>query len=191
MLQSRSNLKARANIYSNLERVAVTTQWNSRCPRRCRPKHPVSGGATQILAHMPIAQEFTPSEAILVAVDMVFRFTTETGADIITVNIRKGTITSPVLATTSQVVAACHTGVTCLVHFEFPAPLLVNPGDKYIIEVRATKPIHAWQSDGVEIILEEQLLSRGLSFPMQTLFSNVLSIGHRGTHRHQARQPPE
>src|SRR6266487_2086320 len=100
----------------------------------------VSGGGTQVLAHMPIGQEFTPSQPILVAVDVAFRGSDSGGFDTITVNIRKGTITSPILATTSQVVPGCSLTppANCLVHFDFPTPLLVNPGDKYVLELQAT-----------------------------------------------------
>jgi hypothetical protein len=111
--------------------------------------NPVTGGGSQILAHMPIGQEFTPSQPILSAVDIAFRGG-EGEADTITVNIRKGTITSPVLATLSQVVAPCpfiSSPFTCIVHFDLPAPLSVTPGDKYVLELQATKPFHAWQTD--------------------------------------------
>jgi len=107
-------------------------------------------GGSQILAHMPVGQEFTPSQDILVAVDVKLGLATDEGSDTITVNIRKGTITSPILATASQVVAPCPDTppFSCgLVHFDFPAPLLVNPGDTYVLELQATKQTHAWTRD--------------------------------------------
>jgi hypothetical protein len=110
----------------------------------------VDGGAQQILAHQPIGQEFTPSQPLLVAVDIALFGSAEPGSGAITVNIRQETITAPVLATTSQVVSACQADelpFTCMVHFDFPAPVLVTPGMVYVLELQTTTPIHAWQGD--------------------------------------------
>jgi hypothetical protein len=106
------------------------------------------GGGTLISVHIPIGQEFTPFQPILVAVDIAFRGgNPENETDTITVNIRKGTITSPVLASTSQVVPPCPNmpPYTCgLTHFDFSTPLQVTPGDIYVLELTATNGSHAW-----------------------------------------------
>ena len=142
MLQNRSNLKAKLTSIAILGMLLLLRSGTIFAHGDVDQSNSVSGGGSQILAHMPIGQEFTPSQPILVAVDIAFRGGIEEGADTITINIRKGTITSPVLATTSQVVAACPftPPFTCIVHFDFPAPLSVNPGDKYILELQATTP---------------------------------------------------
>lgn len=102
-------------------------------------------GGRQILHFMPVGQEFTPTEPILVAVDVrLAGINTRSGDDTITAIIRKGTIGSPVLATESQIVWAFFRG---LVHFHFPTPLSVIPGDVYVLELQATKGTHAWNYD--------------------------------------------
>jgi hypothetical protein len=109
--------------------------------------NPVGAGGSQILAHMPLGQEFTPTQPILTAVDVNLGLAINDGADMLTVNIRKGTITSPILATTSQMVAPCTDTppYACgLVHFDFPTPLLVNPGEIYVLELQATNRTHGW-----------------------------------------------
>lgn len=90
----------------------------------------------------PTGQEFTPSNPTLLGVDInVAPANPGFGDDTLTVNIRKGTITAPILATTSQVVAASFSG---LAHFDLPAPLSVTPGDVYVLEVQASKLTHGW-----------------------------------------------
>ncbi len=99
----------------------------------------------QILHFSPVGQEFTPTEPILVAIDVrLDGINTHRGDDTITAIVRKGTIGSPVLATESQIVGAFFRG---LVHFHFPTPLSVIPGDVYVLELQATKPTHGWIFD--------------------------------------------
>ncbi len=114
--------------------------------------NPVGAGGSQILANGPVAQEFTPSQPILVAVDVNLSLAIDEGSDTLTVNIREGSLASPVLATTSQLVAPCPNipPFACgLTHFDFPSPLMVTPGNTYILELQATKTTHAWvRADG-------------------------------------------
>lgn len=107
-----------------------------------------SGAANLVLVHQPIGQEFTPSTPSLVGVDVVFRGSMTAGSDVITINIRAGTIRSAPLATTSRVVRQCPLAppYLCIEHFDFPGIVAVAPGDTYVLEVQATSPIHAWQS---------------------------------------------
>lgn len=145
--------------------------------------NPVGAGGSQILAHMPVGQEFTPSQPILVAVDVNLGLAIDEGVDTLTVNIRQGTITSPVLATTSQVVAPCPNipPFSCgLVHFDFPAPLLVSPGDTYVLEVQATNETHAWTradggySGGAAIL--QGVVEPALDFSFQTYSQAVMEV---------------
>jgi hypothetical protein len=96
----------------------------------------------------PIGQEFTPSASVLAGVDVDLRtINARDGDATITVNIRKGTISNPVLATASQIVPAYTPGAPRegLTHFDFPSPLAVTPGQKYVLEVQATTPTHMWR----------------------------------------------
>jgi len=98
------------------------------------------GGNYQIKAFAQMGQEFTPSLSPLVAVDIfVLEFNPSFGSDTLTLNIRKGSITSPVLASKSLAVS---TG-TQTVHFELPSALTVTTGDVYVWEIVAGKVTHA------------------------------------------------
>jgi hypothetical protein len=102
----------------------------------------VNEAACAIIYCQPFGQEFTPSAPVLVGVDVELVATNASGDDTITVNIRKGNIGNPVLATASQIVPeSIHAG---LMHFDFPSPLAVTPGETYVLEVQATKSTHAW-----------------------------------------------
>lgn len=108
---------------------------------------PGPAGGSQILAHLPAGQEFTPSRPTLVGVDINLRLALNEGPDTLTVNIRQGDIFSPILATTSKVVAPCPdtSPFACeLEHFDFPATLAVTPGSIYVLELLSTKATHAW-----------------------------------------------
>jgi len=107
-----------------------------------------SGAANLVLVHQPIGQEFTPSTPSLVGVDVVFRGSMTAGSDVITINIREGTIRSAILATTSRAVQQCPLAppYLCIEHFDFAGIVAVTPGETYVLEVQATSPIHAWQS---------------------------------------------
>jgi hypothetical protein len=100
----------------------------------------------QILAFQPQGQEFVPSTPILVAVDVgLDTLNAGSGDDTITVNIRKGSISDPVLATASQNVPD---GFVGLRHFDFSSPLQVTPCDTYVLEVEATEVTHGWVGFG-------------------------------------------
>lgn len=100
-------------------------------------------GALTINSRLPLRQSFIPSKPTLVAVDVrISTINPSFGADTLTVNIRKGSIGSPILATTSQLVAVGG-GSPIFLHFDFPSPLSVIPGDAYILELIATTFTHA------------------------------------------------
>ena len=89
-----------------------------------------------IMANEPIGQQFIPDKNNIIGVDV---FLTG-GSETITANIRKDTITSPVLATKTQNLAAG----TGLFHFDFPSTLTVTPGDTYVLELDGTNNAKAW-----------------------------------------------
>jgi hypothetical protein len=141
------------------------------------------GGGTLISVHTPIGQEFTPSQPILTGVDINFRAVYDEGADTITVNIRKGTITAPVLATTSQLVDPCPNTApyACpLIHFDLPTPLQVTPGDIYVLELLATRNTHAWMSIGgypAGSAIIQGIVEPAFDYAFQTYYLPSLEVG--------------
>jgi hypothetical protein len=107
-------------------------------------------------------QEFTPTAPVLTGVDVHLATVTRGGDDTITVNIRKGNIENPVLATASQSVPE---GFDGLKHFDFPSPLIVTPGDTYILQVQATKPTHAWSGTSAATRLGLRLFQSEVFYP--------------------------
>ena len=91
-----------------------------------------------------VGQEFTPVAPILAAVDV--RVEAGNPGDILTVNIRKGTITSPILASTSRPISSpfptfqSSDSSAGWLHVDFPAPLAITPGDKYVLELLVDLP---------------------------------------------------
>ena len=99
-------------------------------------------GSNTISSFQPAGQEFTPDESPLVGVAVGLDTANPgSGDDTLTVNIRKGDITSAVLATKAQVVTD---GFAGLLHFDLPSPLTVTPGDVYVLEVQASKATFGW-----------------------------------------------
>jgi hypothetical protein len=146
--------------------------------------NPTSGGASQILSHMPIGQEFTPSTTNLVGVDIYLRGTVEEGSDTLMINIRKGDIFTPILTSTSRFVEGCPFSIQpnhCIVHFDFPNPITVTPGEKYVIEVQATTTVHGWQADimdpypgGAAVI--QGAVNLDMDFGFQTYYQDLKDI---------------
>src|SRR6266498_2169460 len=64
--------------------------------------NPVGAGGSQILANGPVGQEFTPSQPILVAVDVNLSSAIDEGSDILTVILRQARLAPPPFATTSR-----------------------------------------------------------------------------------------
>jgi uncharacterized repeat protein (TIGR01451 family) len=119
----------------------------------------VNEAACAIIYCQPFGQEFTPSAPALVGVDVELVATNASGDDTITVNIRKGNIGNPVLATASQIVPeSIDAG---LMHFDFPSPLAVTPGETYVLEVQATKSTHAWSGSKQDLYPRRQAIVYG------------------------------
>ena len=84
-----------------------------------------------IASNMPIGQEFTPAQSPLTGVDVYLSCFCASGTQGITVNIRKGTITSvPILSSKSQDVLSSDG----FVHFDLPSTI-VDLGQEYVLEV--------------------------------------------------------
>jgi hypothetical protein len=139
------------------------------------------GGAHQILGHMPIGQEFTPSRPTLVGVDIAIRSNEPIGgSDTITLNIRKGTISSPILASASRAVAYCPSA-SCIEHFDFPKLLFVSPGEKYVLEAQATNALHAWVESYDPSYPGGAAILQGVVYPdqdqaFQTYYQEILPV---------------
>ena len=108
-------------------------------------------GSTTIERSQPIGQEFTPTYPSLTGVDVVVGpVNPEFGRARLIVIIRKGTIGSPVLATSSQNVPAdfgdrFHKDQRYgYLHFDFPDALTVVPCEKYVLELQANNSTHGW-----------------------------------------------
>ncbi|SRR6266567_104263 len=104
--------------------------------------------APSVYYYMPQGQEFVPSKPYLVGVDLMFSSNSAT-SNTITVNIRKGNLQNPILATSTMNVDAAKAWS----HFVFSA-INVVPGDTYIIEVTSddasAADALAWWGDDVE-----------------------------------------
>ena len=94
----------------------------------------------------PAAQEFTPTRPSLVASDiLVWSQGPDEENVTVTVNIRKGSVGSSIMATASRIVSGHFVG---LLHFELPSPLVVAHGDRYLMEVQASAPTVSWGHGG-------------------------------------------
>jgi hypothetical protein len=99
----------------------------------------VSGGALQILAFMPQGQEFIPSEPSVAAIELLLEAFNPPYADNLYVRIREGSIAGAILGTSSiETVYHPLAFDTFWQRFEFPTPVSVLPGEKYVYEVIAT-----------------------------------------------------
>lgn len=106
---------------------------------------PPNGGAS-LLILAPVGQEFTPSFDALNAVEFVTGDAAQLdGSSVrLAVNLRKDTITGPVIARTeSSLLQAWFSGTT---KFEFPSLVPVVPGEKYVFELELLdpNPINNW-----------------------------------------------
>lgn len=103
---------------------------------------PPSGTASINLA-APLGQEFTPTVASLVAVDLdVATANPGSGDGTISLLIRDSTIDGPVLGATSIAVAD---GFMGWLHIDLVAPVTLVPGQTYVIALESTTITHSWQ----------------------------------------------
>lgn len=118
----------------------------------------------------PIGQEFTPIVNNLVAVDLVLAGYFSAGTDTVTVTIRSGSITGPILGSTSKVVTLSSTNPST-VPFDFTKPLPLIAGNIYVIQVEeAFPPNFFWVGTLGDVyprgsaILEGEIVSKDLGF---------------------------
>ncbi len=109
------------------------------------------GAVVQILSFSPVGQEFVPSKSPLLAVDVLIScMNPDSGADTLTVNIRKSNISGTILGSSSLL-----QGVFDIndpprwYHFDLPSPVNLTLGSTYVIELVATKPTFGWAKYGV------------------------------------------
>ncbi len=107
-------------------------------------KQEVPGGSASILGNSPIGQEFQPSMATLVAVEVLIEtMNPQLGDDAITLNVRQGTITGTIIANASRSLTV---GFSGWLHFAFGS-VSVTTGSTYVIQLTATKNTFAWRYD--------------------------------------------
>ena len=166
-------------IRGQLRRVlgaGVMCSHSQRPARSCLPMAPLTKVFSRQMARIrcPLSKRWAKNSFLMCplwsGVDVgLGTANSGSGNDTLTVNIRKGDITSAVLATKSQLVTD---GFDGLLHFDFPSSLAVTPGDLYVLEVKATVATFAWKSnsggyaDGRGIISGSP--SAGLDFQFQT-----------------------
>jgi len=86
----------------------------------------------------PKGQEFVPSVDNIIGVDLTFAKGGVSISDV-TINLREGTITNPVLGTKTKTVDV--TGGEVTEHFDFDSTIPLTPGNTYVIEFSATNNI--------------------------------------------------
>jgi hypothetical protein len=94
----------------------------------------------QILSSSPIGQEFKPSLSILEAVEVKIGTMNQGGDDIVTLTIRRGTITGTVMATADEPLVQ---GFEGWVYFSL-TPVSVTPESTYVIQLQVTKNTFGW-----------------------------------------------
>ena len=98
----------------------------------------------QVPGNQPQGQEFTPTGAALVGVDLDFEgietICPTHASSTISVLIREESISGPVLGTTSLVLAC--PSPREWVHFDFPSPIALTCGEIFVLEFRSADRLH-------------------------------------------------
>ncbi len=105
-----------------------------------------SGGEVNIRDIAPIGQEFTPTQPTLAAADVLL-FQSDpilVAEGMFTLNIRDGAIDGPILSTVS--VAASKPPGFFWQHFTLPSPIVVVPGQTYVLELTDPSGNFAWRA---------------------------------------------
>src|SRR5262245_5882763 len=97
--------------------------------------HECSYQIFQIQYFSPVGQTFVPRRPNMTAVDVNLYDMNTPHSDTITMNLRQGSITGPIIATGSQFFQTPPTNFWA--HYDFP-PVSVVPGNTYVIELTAT-----------------------------------------------------
>ncbi|HET9476398.1 MAG TPA: hypothetical protein VFP63_02795 [Dehalococcoidia bacterium] len=103
-----------------------------------------NGGAAQVQFAEPVGQEFTPSKSVLVGVDVRLVDFNNTGNATMTARVRSGTIGGPVVAEATRILPQNLLGAAEWVRFDFPSPVIVTPGNLYVLELDSNNASHGW-----------------------------------------------
>ena len=113
------------------------------------PKYGRGGGASILFSTKRSGQEFRPTCTDLIGVDVYLSpgFTDPpVGTNTVTVNIRKGSVLDPIMASSTQQVEEPYKGA---VHFPFEDVVPVSPGELYVLQVKASNTAHSWMYSSI------------------------------------------
>jgi len=99
---------------------------------------PAPTGGSSVPALAPLGQSFTPSTSSFNAVDLYLNLPSVVpmGNGDVEVRIHSGSITDPLIATSSNIVTVTNAGIPVeRYRFKFASPVAVTPGNLYVIEV--------------------------------------------------------
>lgn len=104
-------------------------------------------GENNIYNNAPIGQSFVPSYSSLGGVEVYLKSIgwNNQGNANITAFIRKGSISGPVIAESSQIVSEDFNG---WLYFSFSSPVFVNPGATYVLQLGSNNLTHEWVHSG-------------------------------------------
>lgn len=100
----------------------------------------------QIRAHQPIGQELTPTRPLLAGVEVYLRASAPPYEGAVSLFVREDTIDGPVLGSTARFVTFPPSAAGWQ-RFLFPAPLRLEPGRRYVIELTAETAVLMWLTD--------------------------------------------
>jgi len=118
-----------------------------------------------IYGYRPTGQEFVPSESNLEGVEVYIR-----GSDMfdgyaeLTVNIRSGNITGPIVASKTQILHETKPDHSTAgwVYFQFDAPSSVSIGNLYVLELSTNRTGHMWFSSGTNSYADGSAIRSGI-----------------------------
>lgn len=120
------------------------------------------GGINQIQVYEPIGQQFIPSKSLLVGVDVRLADINNTGNAIVTARVRAGSIAGAVVAEATRALPQDLLGGAEWVRFDFPAPVIVTPGNLYVLELDSDNASHGWVTSGDNYPFGQGILSGGV-----------------------------
>ena len=139
------------------------------------------GGAAQIQFYEPIAQRFRPRAPNLVGIELLLGRFNPPYADTLTLRVVEGSVGGAFVGGAARFVVAGPSYTW--VRFDLPAPIVVAPGEPYVLELDATNAALGWAHqyelpprcsypDGEEIVSGVPVLGLDASFRTYTLCGN-------------------
>ena len=126
----------------------------------------VTGSIFAIDFAEPAGQEFTPSQATIVAADIELDTINLAGDANITLRVRDATIDGTILGEVAQGVPE---GISEeFVHFDLPALISLVPGQAYVLEIESNNPTHALVTGGGNTYSGGQRIEDGNVVPTGT-----------------------